>query len=190
MPTPYEGGTAPAPSSRRPSISGEPLAQQSPEALRQGLLGLEAEAAPLRARLHALDADAELLRAELRRRERMESVHARRIVREAVGSGTFPSLVDLVSAEIPPGSTRFNDLTFVRESASEIRLGYAASSQQVVCFTDGTHTEEALDLETARMLWRRGWEFGTSAARGVRVYPVGSRAEKVVPAAEVHARLE
>jgi len=167
-----------------------PLAAQASDELRRRLLSLQEEMAPLRARVSELDAEAELLRAELRRRERMEGVQARQLVRDAVGSGALPTLVDLVDSDTPPGTTRFDALTYVRASASEVRLGYAAASQQVVCFTDGTHTEEAVDLDSARALWRRGWEFGTSAARGVRVYPLGSRAEKVVPAVEVHARLE
>ncbi|MEA2644956.1 MAG: hypothetical protein QOE92_39, partial [Chloroflexota bacterium] len=33
-----------------------------------------------------------------------------------------------------------------------------------------------------------GWELGTPTSRGVRIYPVGSRAERVVPAADVHVQ--
>ena len=39
---------------------------------------------------------------------------------------------------------------------------------------------------TARELYLRGWEFGTPRARGVRVYAAGTRAERVVPATEIH----
>jgi hypothetical protein len=133
--------------------------------------------------------EAELLRAELRRRQRLEALQGRRDVRERLGAGEMPTLPALMSAAVPPDATRFDDLTFVRDSATEVRLGYAAAARQEVSFTDGAATRDAADLGTARELWRRGWDFGTAAARGVRVYPVGSRAEKVVPAAEVHARI-
>ena len=150
---------------------------------------MEESARPLREHLQSLESEADGLRAELRRRQRLEELQGRRVVREQMGEGAMPSLLDLVEAAEPGGSTRFSDLRYLRESASEVRLGYAAASTQEVSFTDGTHTVDAADLGAARELWKRGWEFGTVAARGVRVYPVGSRAEKVVPAAEVHVRL-
>ena len=131
-----------------------------------------------------------MVRSELRRRQRLEELQGRREVRQQLGGGEMPSLLDVVSAAVPPDTTRFDDLAFVRESASEVRLGYSAAAHQEVSFTDGTHTEEAADLGVARALWRRGWEFGTAATRGVRVYPAGSRAEKVIPAGEVHVRLD
>jgi len=79
-----------------------------------------------------------------------------------------------------------DDLRFVRESATEVRLGYASASRQSLSFTDGSKTEEASDVAAARSLWERGWELGTPLARGVRIYPVGSRAERVVAASEIH----
>ena len=161
---------------------------ESTDQLTQRLATLQTAIDPLRARLKELDADAEMVRAELRRRERLESLQGRRRVREELVEGGMLSLPDLVDGSELPDATRFDDLSYVRDSASEVRLGYAAASRQEVSFTDGSHTEDAADLGAARALWRRGWEFGTAATRGVRIYPVGSRAEKVVPAAEVHAR--
>jgi hypothetical protein len=168
--------------------TGDGLQAESTEALTSRLATLQASIQPLRARLQGLDAEAELVRAELRRRERLESLQGRREVRAELGSGAMLSLVDLVDGSEMPDHTRFDDLSYVRDSATEVRLGYSAASRQEVSFTDGTHTQDATDLGAARELWRRGWEFGTAATRGVRVFPVGSRAEKVVPAAEVHAR--
>jgi hypothetical protein len=95
----------------------------------------------------------------------------------------------VIAAEQPADNTRFDDLTYLRESATEVRLGYASASHQEVSFTNGSTTEDAADLGAARRLWREGWDFGTAAARGIRIYPVGSRAEKVVPPTEVHVRL-
>ena len=169
-------------------MSGQGLEAEPADQLRQRLAGLEDAILPVRASLQALDAEAELVRAELRRRERLEALAGRRQVREELGGGRMPSLLELVQGLEPPDGTRFDELTYVRDSASEVRLGYSAASRQEVSFTDGSHTRDAADLGAARELWRQGWEFGTAAARGVRVYPVGSRAEKVVPAAEVHAR--
>ena len=129
------------------------------------------------------------MRGEIRRRERLAQVESRREVRSRLGAGEMPSLEDVVAADDLPDRTRFDDLTYVRDSATEVRLGYAAASHQEVSFTDGANTSEAADLGSARELWRAGWDFGTAAARGVRVYPAGSRAEKVVAVAEVHVRL-
>jgi hypothetical protein len=149
---------------------------------------LQARIAPVREELSRLEADAEAVRSEIRRRERLAQVEARREVRSRLGAGEMPTLEDVVAAAEPPDATLFDDLTFVRDSATEVRLGYAAAAHQEVSFTDGSTTTDARDLGTARELWRLGWDFGTAAARGVRVYPAGSRAEKVVPAAEVHVR--
>ncbi len=77
---------------------------------------------------------------------------------------------------------------FLRQSATEVRLGYASASRQSLSFSDGSSTEDAADLATARALYDRGWEFGTAQARGVRVYAAGTRAERMVPAAEILAR--
>ncbi|MGI8608778.1 MAG: hypothetical protein ACR2MY_06060 [Candidatus Dormibacteria bacterium] len=143
----------------------------------------------MREELAALEAEAGAVRAEIRRRERLAQVEARRAVRAQLTAGAMPTLEDIVGAAEPPDSTRFDDLKYVRDSATEVRLGYASASHQELSFTDGTTTTDAADLGSARELWRSGWEFGTVAARGVRVYPVGSRAEKVVPVAEVHVRL-
>ncbi|MFN2463017.1 MAG: hypothetical protein ABR573_03820 [Candidatus Dormibacteria bacterium] len=151
------------------------------------MAALQLEIAPVRERLRDLEARAEALRAELRRRERLESLQGRREVRAQVAAGGMWTLLELVEGPEPGDETRFDDLTYFRDSATRVRLGYAAASRQEVSFTDGTTTEDADDLGSARALWRRGWEFGTVAARGVRIYPLGSRAEKVVPAEEVHA---
>ena len=43
-------------------------------------------------------------------------------------------------------SASFDHYRFLRESATEVRLGYAASARQSLSFTDGSGTEEASDL--------------------------------------------
>ncbi|MFN2466160.1 MAG: hypothetical protein ABR598_07850 [Candidatus Dormibacteria bacterium] len=140
----------------------------------------------MRDQLQRLGAEAEAVRGELRRRQRLEQVEARRLVRTRLATGEMPTIEQVMSADAPPGETRFDHLRCMRDSATEVRLGYASAAHQHVSFTDGGTTEDAEDLATARRLWREGWDFGTSAARGVRIYPVGSRAERVVPPGEVH----
>lgn len=165
------------------------LRERSLADLSADLDAIQRRIAPLRSRLDGLGVEAEVVRGEIRRRERLALVEARRATRTRLGAGEMPSLEAVVAAEDPPDAVRFDDLGYVRESATEVRLGYASASHQDVSFTDGTTTVDAADLGTARSLWREGWEYGTVATRGVRVYPVGSRAEKVVPPSDVHVRL-
>ncbi|HEV1997186.1 MAG TPA: hypothetical protein VGR61_03520 [Candidatus Dormibacteraeota bacterium] len=157
--------------------------------LRAKVAALQGRVAPVRTELARLEGEADAVRGEIRRRERLAQVDARREVRSRLGAGEMPTLEDVVAGADLPDTTRFDDLTYVRDSATEVRVGYAAAAHQEVSFTDGASTSDAADLGTARGLWRAGWEFGTAAARGVRVYPAGSRAEKMLPAAEVHVRL-
>jgi hypothetical protein len=104
-----------------------------------------------------------------------------------MAAGHLASLEDWVSGAVETGASgAFDDYRFFRESATEVRLGYASSARQTLSFTDGRGADEAGDLAAARQLYERGWDFGTQQTRGVRVYPVGTRAERVVPAAEVH----
>ena len=154
--------------------------------LQAAIDGLEKEAEPLRARVDELRREVDALRAELNRRRRLAQLEGRRQVRAELSGGAMPNLEEVVGGSDVADGTRFDELRFVRESATEVRLGYASAAHQSVSFTDGTSSADATDLATARELWRQGWEFGTPLARGVRIYPVGSRAERVVPAAEVH----
>lgn len=145
--------------------------------------------APLKSQLDAIVLEAEAVRGEIRRRERLALVEARRATRTRLGAGEMPTLEAVVAADVPADEVRFDDLAYLRESATEVRLGYSSAAHQHVSFTDGSSTVDASDLGTARRLWREGWDFGTVAARGVRLYPLGSRAERVLPPAEVHVRL-
>jgi hypothetical protein len=142
---------------------------------------------PLRAELDRLRKAGDVIRSELRRRDRLDRLRVRQESRAEMASGQVPSLEDVVSGAVPGFDVAvLDDLRFLRESATEVRLGYASASRQSLSFTNGAATEEAFDVAGARELWSRGWEWGTPMARGVRIYPAGSRAERVVPAAEVH----
>jgi len=128
-----------------------------------------------------------LIRTELRRRERTVQLEARRAVRQEVAAGGLPTLEAVVSGEAPGfgEDVALDQLRFRRESATEVRLGYASAARQSIAFTNGAEVKEVGGLAAARELYRGGWEFGTPAAPGVRVYPLGSRAERLVPAAEI-----
>jgi len=155
--------------------------------LKASIVGLEGRAAPLQQELAVIQGEVDRIRTELRRRERMEQLGHRRAVREELAAGNLAGLVEVVSGAVDPGGTGvLDDYRFLRESATEVRLGYASSSHMSLSFSDGTATEEADNLGSARELYARGWEFGTPQARGVRVYAAGTRAERVVPATEIH----
>jgi hypothetical protein len=154
------------------------------------LAELEASAAPLQRQLAAIRAEADAVRTELRRRDRLARLGQRQAVRADLAAGSLAGLVEVVSGAVASGgSDALDDYRFLRDSATEVRLGYASSSRQSLSFTDGSATEEAGSLAAARELFARGWEFGSPQARGVRVYAAGTRAERVVPAAEIHLQL-
>lgn len=171
-------------------MAGEAPAEQDTAALEAELERVESAAAPLRAELEGLRRRADMIRSELRRRERLQRLAARQAVRAEMAAGQMPSLEDVVSGAVPGfDGAGLDDLRLLRESATEVRLGYASASRQSLSFTDGASSEEAFDVAAARELWKRGWEWGTPAARGVRIYPEGSRAERVVPATDLRAEL-
>ena len=128
-----------------------------------------------------------MIRTELRRRARLDQLAGRQASRAQMAEGALPALEDVVAGTVGDfDDADLDALRFMRESATEVRLGYASASRQSLSFTDGAATEEAFDIPAARALWQRGWDFGTPTARGVRVYPTGSRAERVVPAGDLH----
>ena len=148
---------------------------------------LEAAELPLRAELDRLRQAGDVIRGELRRRDRLSRLRERQEARAELASGQVPTIEDVVSgAAVGFADAVLDNLRYLRESATEVRLGYASASRQSLSFTDGVATAEAFDVATAHELWSRGWEWGTPAARGVRIYPTGSRAERMVPADEIH----
>jgi hypothetical protein len=165
----------------------ESLESSTEAELKAAIVELEGRAVPLQKQLAAIRVEVEAVRTELRRRERMAQLGRRQAVRAELAAGRVAGLVEVVSGAIEPGGSGvLDDYRFLRESATEVRLGYASSSHQSLSFSDGSATAEAEDLAAARELYARGWDFGTPQARGVRIYAAGTRAERVVPAAEIH----
>jgi hypothetical protein len=168
-------------------MPGEDFANRDEGDLKAAMAQLEARAVPLRQQVEEIRAEVDAIRTELRRRERLANLEQRKAVRAELAAGHLASLEDWVSGAVEVGgSGAFDDYRFLRESATEVRLGYASSARQTMSFTDGRSAEDAADLAAARNLYARGWDFGTPQARGVRIFPHGTRAERVVPAAEVH----
>jgi multidrug efflux pump subunit AcrA (membrane-fusion protein) len=168
-------------------MPGEEFTGRDDGDLKATIAALEAQAVPLREQVDKIRAEVDELRTELRRRQRLAQVEQRKAVRAELAAGHLPSLEEWVSGAVEgEGSGALDDYRFLRESATEVRLGYASSAQQSLSFTDGRATDEVGDLAAARELYARGWDFGTPQARGVRIYPTGTRAERVVPASEVH----
>lgn len=144
----------------------------------------EARVAPLRRQLEAARAEVEVLRTEERRRHRAEQLAQRRASRGAMAAGEVATLLEALEGLVGLDAD-FERLRFMRESATEVRLGYAGASRQSITFTDGAKTVDAGDMTEARRLWAEGLEPGSPAAAGVRIYPLGSRAERLVPPGEV-----
>lgn len=168
-------------------MPGEEFAGRDDEDLKAAIVALEERAVPLRRLVDEIRAEVDALRTEMRRRERMAQVDQRKAVRAELAAGHLPSLHDWISGAVDAGgSGDFDDFRFMRESATEVRLGYASAARQSLSFTDGRATDDAGDLAAARDLYARGWDFGTLQARGVRIYTTGTRAERVVSASEVH----
>jgi len=168
-------------------MPGQAFSERDDVDLRATIAALEARALPLREQIDEIRAEVDAIRTELRRRERLAQVEQRKAVRVELAAGHLPSLEAWVSGAVDgAGSSAFDDYRFLRESATEVRLGYASSARQSLSFTDGRATDDAADLAAARELYAQGWDFGTPQARGVRIYPTGTRAERVVPASEIH----
>lgn len=156
------------------------------DALRSAIADLEARAKPLQGQLAQIRSEVEALRTELRRRERQAQLRQRQALRADVAAGHMPNLEEVVSGTVDIGGRGTLDgYRFIRQSATEVRLGYASANRQSLSLSDGSNTEDAADLASARALFDRGWEFGTAQAKGVRIYAAGTRAERMVPATEI-----
>ncbi|MEA2646471.1 MAG: hypothetical protein QOE92_1554, partial [Chloroflexota bacterium] len=115
---------------------------------------LEKEALPLQAQVDDLRARAQVIRTELRRRARVEQLSARQASRARLAGGELPAIEDVVAGAVPGfDSAGLDDLRFMRESATEVRVGYASASRQSLSLTDGAATEEVFDIAAARELW-------------------------------------
>jgi hypothetical protein len=139
---------------------------------------------PLQLDLDRLRGERDVLATELRRRERLASMGARRDLKQAIRSGDLASVADLVATT---AGGAFDDFTYNVKTGGEVRLGFPNARSQTVAFTDGRQVAQAKDLAESARYYAAGWEFGAPGKPGLRVHFPGTRTERLVPAEEVFA---
>lgn len=140
---------------------------------------------PVQLELDRLRAERDVLATELRRRERLAAMSARRDLKDSMRSGELPTVAGLVAAS---ESGSFEDFVFNLKTGGEVRLGFPGARRQTLSFTDGVRSVQAADLVEAARLYAAGWELGSPGRPGVRVHFPGTRQERLVPADEVFVR--
>src|SRR5436305_22017 len=137
---------------------------------------------PVQMELDRLRAERDVLATELRRRERLAAMNARRDLKEAMRSGELPTIAELV-AVTAEGS--FDDYAYNVKTGGAVRLGFPGARSQTIAFTDGRQVAQAKDLAEAARYYAAGWELGAPGKPGVRVHFPGTRTERLVRADEV-----
>ena len=140
---------------------------------------------PVQLDLDRLRAERDVLATELRRRERLASMNARRDLKQAMRSGELATVADLVAGS-PGGS--LEDFVYNLKTGGEVQLGFPGARSQTITFTDGRQVAQAADLVESARYYAAGWELGAPGKPGVRVYFPGTRTERLVAAEEVFAR--
>jgi hypothetical protein len=140
---------------------------------------------PVQLDLDRLRSERDVLATELRRRERLATMNARRDLKQAMREGTFPTIAELV-ASVVIGS--FDDYIYNLKTGGEVRLGFPGARSQTVAFSDGRQVAQARDLAESARFYEAGWDLGAPGKPGVRVHFPGTRTERLVPPEEVFAR--
>ena len=168
------------------------LDRASDEELARRVAEIMTEMAPLEEALGRLRAQIQQLVSEQKKRERSQHLKSRMQVRTTVAQGQMPTLQQVAesSNELLPAEAVLSGLGFFRDSGTEIGLGYATAREPTVWMTNGPTTAAVKTIAELRSRYLEGWDFGTGAHRGVRIYIPNSRTEKIVQAAEVFVRLK
>jgi hypothetical protein len=140
---------------------------------------------PVQLELDRLRSERDVLGTELRRRERLATMNARRDLKQAMREGSFPTVAELVAAAVA-GS--FDDYVYNLKTGGEVRLGFPGARSQTVAFSDGRQVAQASDLAQCARYFEAGWELGAPGKPGVRVYFPGTRTERLVAPEDVFAR--
>jgi hypothetical protein len=140
---------------------------------------------PVQLELDRLRAVRDVLATELRRRERLASMNARRDFKQAMREGSFPTVAELVASAVT-GS--FDDFVYNLKTGGEVRLGFPGARSQTVAFSDGRQVAQAKDLAESARFYEAGWDLGAPGKPGVRVHFPGTRTERLVAPDEVFAR--
>ena len=151
------------------------------EELRAAERATIAAMSPYQRQLKELQARAQEVATEQRRRERAAHIAQRKAVREQASSGEMPTLETLL-AEMPSPLPEEAPLSGVRAylaTGGEVGFGYA-SRPGTLTFTDGRRQQAVSTVGEARRLYAEGWEPGSPGVPGVRVHLAGTRVERVV----------
>jgi hypothetical protein len=140
---------------------------------------------PVQLDLDRLRSERDVLATELRRRERLATMNARRDLKQAMREGTFPTVAELVASVV---SGSFDDYIYNLKTGGEVRLGFPGARSQTVAFSDGRQVAQAKDLAESARFYEAGWDLGAPGKPGVRVHFPGTRTERLVPPEEVFAR--
>ena len=140
---------------------------------------------PVQLDLDRLRSERDVLATELRRRERLASMNARRDLKQAMREGTFPTVAELVASAV---SGSFDDYVYNLKTGGEVRLGFPGARSQTVAFSDGRQVAQAKDLAESARFYEAGWDLGAPGKPGVRVHFPGTRTERLVAPDEVFAR--
>jgi hypothetical protein len=140
---------------------------------------------PVQLELDRLRAERDVLATELRRRERLASMNARRDLKQAMREGSFPTVAELVGSA---GTGSFEDYVYNLKTGGEVKLGFPGARSQTITFSDGRQVAQAKDLAESARFYEAGWELGAPGKPGLRVHFPGTRTERLVPPEEVFAR--
>jgi hypothetical protein len=165
--------------------SEQDLGGRSGEEVERMVADVRARMRPLELQLAELRAERDVLLTDLRRRQRLAQRQSRADLREAMKTGDYPTVAQLV-ASAQEGS--LDDFGYHLKTGGEVRLGFPAARQQSLAFTDGRRTAQARDLAGAAELYAAGWELGSPGRPGVRVHFPGTRQERLADPDEVYAR--
>lgn len=146
---------------------------------------LRAAMRPLESQLADLRAQRDILLTELRRRQRLAQRESRAGLREAMSSGEFPTIAELVAGS---ETASLDAYRFHLKTGGEVRLGFPGARRQTLSFTDGRRVMQAHDLTQAAELYNAGWELGSPGRPGVRVHLPGTRQERLADPDDVYAR--
>ena len=162
------------------------LSDRSSEEIEGLVAEVRSRMRPLEQQLGDLRAERDVLLTELRRRQRLLQRESRAGAREAMRSGDYLTIAQLVAAT-EKGS--LGDYRYRLKTGGEVRLGFPGAREQTLAFTDGRRIAQARDLVQAAELYSAGWELGGPGRPGVRVHFPGTRQEKLADPDEVYAEI-
>src|SRR5438309_4476619 len=139
-------------------MSEDALSERSSDEIEAMVADVRSRMRPVEQQLSELRAERDVLLTEQRRRQRQAQREGRAGVREAVRSGDYLTLAQLV-ATTDEGS--LNDYRYHLKTGGEVRLGFPGAREQTLAFTDGRRTAQARDLAQAASLYGEGWELGS-----------------------------